>query len=84
MKEAIILMIVSLIVLSSCTKSLSKKEIKNYTDQGNEIAHATQKILGSHLSQNMQKGGVEAAIPFCNSIVFGIKFLCNCQFHFPQ
>lgn len=68
MKTHSILMIILLTILSSCTKSISKKDIRSYTLQGNEIAQATQKTLGSNLSQKMKNGGVEAAIPFCNTM----------------
>ena len=64
----LILFTLFIFILSSCSKSLSDKEKKTYTNQGKEIAQATQKTLGTNLMQKMKKGGVQAAIPFCNSM----------------
>ena len=61
------LLIVALFVLGSCSKSLSKKEIEQYTGKGKEIAQATAKKLGGNLVKKMKAGGTEKAIPFCNT-----------------
>ena len=64
-KIAVIL--VALVVLSSCSKSLSKKEVEQYTIQGKEIAQATAKKLGGTMVEKMKEGGVKEAVPFCNT-----------------
>jgi len=63
----ITLILTALVVLSSCSKSLSNKEVENYTIQGKEIAQATAKKLGSNLVEKMKDGGVKEAVPFCNT-----------------
>jgi hypothetical protein len=63
----ITLLLVVLIVLSSCSKSLSKKEVEQYTIQGKEIAQATAKKLGGTMTEKMKDGGVKDAVPFCNT-----------------
>jgi hypothetical protein len=55
-------------LISSCTKSISDKDLVKYTNQGLEIAQATQRTLGSSLSQKMKKGGTKEALPFCNTM----------------
>ncbi len=62
-----VVIFVSIAVLSSCSKSLSKKEVEQYTIQGKEIAQATAKKLGSTLVEKMKDGGVKDAVPFCNA-----------------
>lgn len=61
------LILVALFILSSCSKSLSKKEVEKYTIQGKEIAQATAKKLGGTLVEKMKDGGVKEAVPFCNT-----------------
>ena len=63
----IALILVALFILSSCSKSLSKKEVEKYTIQGKEIAQATAKKLGGNLVEKMKDGGVKEAVPFCNT-----------------
>lgn len=63
----ITLLFVALFILSSCSKSLSKKEVEKYTIQGKEIAQATAKKLGGTLVEKMKDGGVKDAVPFCNT-----------------
>lgn len=63
----IVLALVTLIVLSSCSKSLSKKEVEKYTIQGKEIAQTTAKKLGGTMVEKMKDGGVKDAVPFCNT-----------------
>jgi len=63
----IALILVALFILSSCSKSLSKKEVEKYTIQGKEIAQATAKKLGGSLVEKMKDGGVKEAVPFCNT-----------------
>jgi len=61
------LLFISILVLSSCSKSLSKKEVEQYTIKGKEIAEATAKKLGGTLVEKMKDGGVKEAVPFCNT-----------------
>lgn len=63
----ITLLFVVLLILNSCSKSLSKKEIENYTIKGKEIAQATAKKLGGTMTEKMKDGGVKDAVPFCNT-----------------
>jgi len=63
----ITLLLVALVILSSCSKSLSKKEVELYTIQGKEIAQATAKKLGGTMIEKMKDGGVKEAVPFCNT-----------------
>jgi hypothetical protein len=56
-----------LILLTGCGKSLSKKEVEQYTIKGKDIAMATQKKLGGTLVEKMKDGGVKEAVPFCNT-----------------
>ena len=63
----ITLLFSALFILSSCSKSLSKKEVEKYTIQGKEIAQATAKKLGGTLVEKMKDGGVKDAVPFCNT-----------------
>ncbi len=58
---------VSIVFLSSCSKSLSKKEVEQYTIQGKEIAQTTAKKLGGIMGEKMKDGGVKEAVPFCNA-----------------
>jgi len=60
------LIFISMVILSSCSNSLSKKEVEQYTKQGKEIAQATAKKLGGTLVEKMKEGGVKEAVPFCN------------------
>ncbi|MCK5638203.1 MAG: DUF3365 domain-containing protein [Flavobacteriaceae bacterium] len=74
------LLFISIAVLSSCSKSLSKKEVEQYTIKGKEIAQTTAKKLGGTLVEKMKDGGVKEAVPFCNSEALplteemGVKF----------
>ncbi|MCD6543724.1 MAG: DUF3365 domain-containing protein [Flavobacteriaceae bacterium] len=63
----ITLLFAVLFILSSCSKSLSNKEVEKYTIQGKEIAQATAKKLGGNLVEKMKDGGVKEAVPFCNT-----------------
>ena len=67
MKKNIFLLLMAILVLSSCSKSLSKKEVEQYTIKGKDIAMATQKKLGGTLVEKMKNGGVKEAVPFCNA-----------------
>lgn len=53
-------------ILVSCSQK--EKELEKYRTIGSEIAQETQKSLATNLMKNMKSGGVEAAIPFCNSM----------------
>lgn len=64
----IIFIFVLIITATSCSKSLSDKEKKEYTITGKEIAEATATILVTNLSQKMKSGGVQEAVPFCNTM----------------
>lgn len=65
--KSIVLLLLLTSILSSCSKSLSKKEIEQYTKEGKEIAQATAKKLGGTLVEKMKEGGVKEAVPFCNT-----------------
>lgn len=66
------LIFVTVAVLSSCSKSLSKSEAEQYTIKGVEIAQTTAKKLGSALVEKMKDGGVKEAVPFCNTTALPI------------
>lgn len=66
MKKLIVLAL-TLTIITSCSDSLSKKEIRQYTIKGKDIAMATQKKLGGTMLEKMKNGGVKEAVPFCNS-----------------
>ncbi len=68
----LIVILISIAVLSSCSKSLSKKEVEQYTIQGKEIAQTTAKKLGGTLVEKMKDGGVKEAVPFCNSTAISL------------
>jgi hypothetical protein len=55
-----------LIGLISCDKTLSEKEKIEYTTKGKEIAQASFNALSEKLIEQMQQGGTQKAIPFCN------------------
>jgi len=63
-----LLFILTAFITSSCSKSLSQKEIQDYTVKGKEIASTTANTLGNNLTQKMKKGGVIDAVPFCNTM----------------
>jgi hypothetical protein len=64
----IIFLLLLIIIATSCSKSLSDKKKKEYTITGKEIAEATATILVTNLSEKMENGGVQEAIPFCNAM----------------
>jgi len=66
------LIFVFVAVLSSCSKSLSKSEVEQYTIKGAEIAQTTAKKLGGTLVEKMKDGGVKEAVPFCNTTALPI------------
>jgi hypothetical protein len=51
----------------SCNKSLTPKEKEAYLVKGKEISKESFKTLSGKLKEQLQKGGVVHAIPFCNS-----------------
>jgi hypothetical protein len=55
-------------ITSSCSTSLSQKEIEEYTEKGKEIAGTTANSLMKNLSEKMEKGGIAEAVPFCNTM----------------
>lgn len=55
-------------ITSSCSTSLSQKEIEEYTEKGKEITGATANSLMKNLSEKMEKGGIAEAVPFCNTM----------------
>ncbi len=59
-----------ILMLSSCSKTLSDEQIVKYTKEGKEMAKATANKLGSNLSEKMKEGGVKEAIPFCNTMAY--------------
>ncbi|MFD0760618.1 DUF3365 domain-containing protein [Lutibacter aestuarii] len=65
LRNSIIILLV-LGVVSCKNSSLSKKEKLEYSNKGKEIAQASFKELSGKLMEQMQLGGIEKAIPFCN------------------
>jgi hypothetical protein len=61
-----IVLILVLVVITSCKQSLSNKEVEIYTIKGTEIAQATFKSLSGNLMEQMKQGGPAQAVPFCN------------------
>jgi hypothetical protein len=51
----------------SCNKSLTSKETEAYLIKGKEISKESFNALSGKLKEQLQKGGVIQAIPFCNS-----------------
>jgi len=54
-------------IMISCSKSLTPKEKEAYLVKGKEISKESFKTLSGKLKEQLQKGGVVSAIPFCNS-----------------
>lgn len=52
--------------LFSCDGNLSKKEKQVYLEQGTEVIQSSFMELSSQLKAQMENGGPENAIPFCN------------------
>lgn len=52
--------------LLSCNNSLSTAEEQEYIEKGNNITQVAFEQLSSQLIQQMQAGGPQQAIPFCN------------------
>ena len=63
MKNLVLLL---LVVFTSCKQSLSTKETEIYSIKGTEIAQATFKSLSGNLMEQMKQGGPAQAVPFCN------------------
>ncbi len=68
MKNILSLIGITIILLSSCQKGLSEKEIKEYTEKGKEITLSTSEHLGGQLMKSMKEGGTSSAIPFCTTM----------------
>jgi len=68
MKNILSLIGVTIILLSSCQKSLSEKDTKEYTAKGKEVALSTSEHLEGQLIKSMKEGGTARAIPFCNTM----------------
>lgn len=68
MKNIFSLIGIAIMLLSSCQKDLSEKDIKEYTKIGKEIALSTAEHLGGQLTKSMKEGGTASAIPFCNTM----------------
>ena len=60
--------IVILSLSYGCANSLSEKQKEEYILKGNDIVKTSSKALESSLALEMKNGGVERAIPFCNSM----------------
>ena len=69
MKNYVFLILI-IVLLSSCSKTLSKEQKVKYTSEGKEMAMATANKLGSNLIQKMKEGGVKEAVPFCNTMAY--------------
>lgn len=54
-------------LMISCNKSLTPKEEEAYLVKGKEISTESFKALSGKLKEQLQKGGVVHAVPFCNS-----------------
>jgi len=63
-------LLVVILILSGCSRTLSEEQKVKYKAQGKEIAMSTAKNLGSKLSQKMKEGGVKEAVPFCNTMAY--------------
>jgi hypothetical protein len=61
-----LLTILVFMAMASCGNSLTDNEKQEYAAKGNEISQATFKALSEKLTEQMQLGGPEQAIPFCN------------------
>ena len=66
MIQKLTVLLVALVVFSSCGTVLSEKEKEVYTLKGKEIAEASFSALSTQLMAQMKAGGPAQAIPFCN------------------
>ena len=66
MKRFIFLLVLSVIIFS-CTDTLSKKEIKLFTEKGNLITKKTSDELSGKLMAKMKEGGIPLAVEYCNT-----------------
>lgn len=56
----------------ACSDSLSEKQKEEYIVKGNQIVLNSTKALEYSLGQEMKNGGVEGAIPFCNTMAYSL------------
>jgi hypothetical protein len=55
------------VALFSCSDTLSKKEIKLFTEKGDLIANQTAEELSDKLMSKMKEGGIPLALEYCNT-----------------
>ena len=55
------------VALFSCSETLSKKEIKLFTEKGDLIANQTAEELSGKLMSKMKEGGIPLALEYCNT-----------------
>ena len=55
------------VALFSCSDTLSKKEIKLFTEKGDLIAKQTSEELSGKLMSKMKEGGLPLALEYCNT-----------------
>ena len=67
-RNIVVIFVLLIFSISLLNCSQREKEIQKYRKIGAEIAQETQKSLAANLMENMKSGGVEAAIPFCNTM----------------
>ena len=70
-----------ILFIYSCSNSLTKKEVQQYTNQGKEIAQTTAKKLGGTVEKKMNEGGVVEAIPFCNTMSYPLTEQMSKQYN---
>jgi len=60
--------LISLVVLTffSCKESVKPLDKEFYAKEGKKAIQATFKEMGGKVEENMKKGGVKEAVPFCN------------------
>lgn len=54
-------------VLFSCSKSLTKKEVDLFEERGNLIVQKTASELSGNLMSKMKEGGIPLAVEYCNT-----------------
>lgn len=67
-RNIVVIFVLLIFSVSLLSCSQREKEIEKYRKIGTEIAQETQKSLAANLMENMKSAGVEAAIPFCNTM----------------
>jgi len=68
----LLLPFIVLILLNSCSTSLSDKEVEVYKEKGLLIARSTGSELSTTLTSKMKSGGLVEAVEFCNTAALPI------------